>query len=164
MISSPLKGHYVGSLTIRVQGSLLCVTGRSGGPGGSVSSLGSSTQFGEGQRLAVVHQRVLLQLADGHRGEGARQALVCVLLTWRETEKCKSLYKNHCDNEPIQHHKESHSPRSQSATNMSLSAPHSLISLILTEEISSCNVYFHCLEVSHIHIILSAIPQHALPL
>lgn len=46
-----------------------------------MSSLGSSPEFGEGQCLTMVSQRVLLQLADGHRGERARQALVCVLLT-----------------------------------------------------------------------------------
>lgn len=39
-------------------------------------------EFGQGECLAVVRQRVLLQLADGHGGEGARQALVGVLLTW----------------------------------------------------------------------------------
>lgn len=53
-----------------------------------MSSLGSSSEFGEGQGLTMVSQRVLPQLADGHGGEGARQALVCVLLT------CK-INKNH---------------------------------------------------------------------
>lgn len=43
--------------------------------------LRGSPQFGQGERLAVVRQRVLLQLADGHGGEGAGQALVGVLLT-----------------------------------------------------------------------------------
>lgn len=38
-------------------------------------------EFGQGERLTVVRQRVFLQLADGHGGEGARQALVGVLLT-----------------------------------------------------------------------------------
>lgn len=55
-----------------------------------MSSLGSSPQFGEGQCLTVVSQRVLLQLADGHGGEGARQALVCVLLTWRTIKRFES--------------------------------------------------------------------------
>lgn len=43
--------------------------------------LGGGPQLLEGQGLAVVSQRVLLQLADGHRGEGTRQAFVRVLLT-----------------------------------------------------------------------------------
>lgn len=54
-----------------------------------MSSLGSSPEFGEGQGLTVVSQRVLLQLADGHGGERARQALVHVLLTWKRNNKNK---------------------------------------------------------------------------
>lgn len=44
-------------------------------------SLVGCSEFGKGQDFTVVSQRVLLQLADGHRSEGAGQALVCVLLT-----------------------------------------------------------------------------------
>lgn len=51
-----------------------------------MGSLGGRPQFGEGQDLTVVPQGVLLQLADGHRGEGAPQALVCVLLTWQRSQ------------------------------------------------------------------------------
>lgn len=43
----------------------------SGEPDSSVRSLGGSSEFREGQNLAVVRQRMLLQLADGHRGEWA---------------------------------------------------------------------------------------------
>ena len=70
-----------GSHTIWGYGSLLCVHGRAGGSEGGVRSLGSGSELGEGQDLTVVPQRMLLQLADGHGGEGARQALVRVLLT-----------------------------------------------------------------------------------
>lgn len=100
MILYLLKWHYAGSHTIRGQGSLLCVTGQPWGPKGAMSSLGSSPEFGEGQGLTMVSQRVLLQLTDGHWGEGARQALVCVLLTWRKIEKQRSTtwprYKINC--------------------------------------------------------------------
>ena len=77
------KSYYTWSHTIWGQRSLLCGTGQPGGPEGGMSSLGSSPQFGEGQGLAVVSQRVLLQMADGHGGEGARQTFVCVLLAWK---------------------------------------------------------------------------------
>lgn len=72
----------VGIITVRGDGSLL---GGGGGeperPGGGMRRLGGGPQFLEGQGLAVISQGVLLQLADGHRGEGTRQAFVRVLLT-----------------------------------------------------------------------------------
>lgn len=69
-------------ITVRSEGGLLSVRGQPGRPQGGVGRLRGRPQFGQGERLAVVRQRVLLQLADGHGGEGARQALVGVLLTW----------------------------------------------------------------------------------
>lgn len=54
-------------------------------------SLGGSSEFSKGQGLAVVSQRVLLQLADGHRREGAGQALVRVLLTWKNIKDHEAL-------------------------------------------------------------------------
>lgn len=71
----------VSVITVRGYGSLLCGTGESERPGGGVRRLGGGPQFLEGQGLAVISQRVLLQLADGHGGEGTRQAFVRVLLT-----------------------------------------------------------------------------------
>lgn len=82
--------YYNDIITIWSQRSLLCVTGQPGGPEGGMSSLGSSPKFVEGQGLTMVSQRMLLQLADGHGGEGARQALVHVLFTWRKIKKHKS--------------------------------------------------------------------------
>lgn len=69
------------SFTIRGQGALLGVSGRPDGPVGGLSSLGGSAELVQGQGLAVFSEGVLLQLDDGHGGEGARQALVHVLLT-----------------------------------------------------------------------------------
>lgn len=54
-------------------------------------SLVGCSEFGKGQDFTVVSQRVLLQLADGHRSEGAGQALVCVLLTWKNIEDHEAL-------------------------------------------------------------------------
>lgn len=71
----------VGIITVRDRGSLLRGGGEAERPGGGMRRLGGGPQFLEGQGLAVISERVLLQLADGHRGEGTGQAFVRVLLT-----------------------------------------------------------------------------------
>lgn len=77
-------------ITVRGYGRRLGGTGESERPGGGMGRLGGGPQFLEGQSLAVISERVLLQLADGHRGEGARQAFISMLLTWEEEKKQRS--------------------------------------------------------------------------